>query len=711
MAGRRSTRLAIAIPITINGKDANGRAFKEKSRTVVINKHGAKIATVHDLALGAEVSIENRALGRSAKGTVVWLGDRPSSKEPTEVGVQLAEAENVWGIEFAPEDWQEGPPTGPGGQRLEKAAAPEAPAAAEAPQATPAPAPPPAGGPALSPQQLGALGQASLEQLAKRAKETVEEQLRLFEQRLSKLSEQFGLQTQTTLQDSANALQEKIVQSLERQFSDMDQQLQGSRADIEALLNMLGELQRTTQEEAQRIQASIQAAGSDVPPASQVAFDEPSRQPQLTASVEKQINQITQASTAEFGEKLRTTAGDMAAKFREEMQKSLESVAGQMLSQTTQALEEKAHVASQNAEATLQQHIQQELESAQAAVAGKVSQTVGAALESINRAAEEGATRSQSAWQEMEGRAKAAAQEQSKRLADLSNSTLAELQRRSDAVLAGMAAQLEDTLASLREKGIRDLSEKLQQTSAELLATTAKDLQKRTAEAQQQLAGELQSVGKTVVGETRKLLETVSADFSAERLKVMKAGLLEEVKDQLEEISRDTLDALTREAQTLQKEYPIQVRKTIQDFQDQRTRELEDHLHKALEKQRQAILKQIQLVGEDASRKAEAHVKGECDRIIDASLGTLLKDVQGRLQQVTGALQDESLKATRKNLQEMADRLVADSTAQLHKQAEENLKLITEQLKASQEQAVNDAAESFRGRIAEMFLPGPKKPH
>ena len=42
-ASRRSTRLAIAIPIAFSGKDAAGNAFKENTRTIVVNKHGAKI--------------------------------------------------------------------------------------------------------------------------------------------------------------------------------------------------------------------------------------------------------------------------------------------------------------------------------------------------------------------------------------------------------------------------------------------------------------------------------------------------------------------------------------------------------------------------------------------------------------------------------------------------------------------------------------------
>ena len=111
--GRRSTRLAIAIPIAFSGKSSGGAAFKENTRTITINRQGAKVATMQALTLGAEVLIENRHLGTSARANVVWLGERKGPKDSVEIGVQLVEASNIWGIEFPPEDWQEGSPAKP----------------------------------------------------------------------------------------------------------------------------------------------------------------------------------------------------------------------------------------------------------------------------------------------------------------------------------------------------------------------------------------------------------------------------------------------------------------------------------------------------------------------------------------------------------------------------------------------------------------------
>ena len=102
---RRSTRLSISIPVVISGVDADGNSFSESVRTLIVNKHGAKIATTHHLAMGTEVPIENRALGAVAKASVAWLGGKHYPGDLHHVGLQLLEAQNVWGIAFPPDDW------------------------------------------------------------------------------------------------------------------------------------------------------------------------------------------------------------------------------------------------------------------------------------------------------------------------------------------------------------------------------------------------------------------------------------------------------------------------------------------------------------------------------------------------------------------------------------------------------------------------------
>lgn len=220
-AGRRSTRLAIAIPIALSGKDASDRAFKENSRTVIINKQGAKIVTFHQLALGSEVMVENRALGRSAKATIVWLGDRKSSKDPQEVGVQLFEAQNIWGIDFAPEDWQEGPPIGEGGQRLEKMPAPGAGAAPAAPSSAAVDEAPP-------PQAAEAPAAAPV------ASEAFDARFRQLEERLDKLAQELSLRPQAPAME-ARPPEQQVSPVLEQRLASLEQRIETLLAKVQQL--------------------------------------------------------------------------------------------------------------------------------------------------------------------------------------------------------------------------------------------------------------------------------------------------------------------------------------------------------------------------------------------------------------------------------------------------------------------------------------------
>lgn len=102
---RRSTRLSMSIPVNISGIDADGQTFSEGVRSVIINKHGGKIATTRQLAMGAEVFIENHAVGLTAKASIVWLAEERTATGLLHVGLQLLEAQNIWGIAFPPDDW------------------------------------------------------------------------------------------------------------------------------------------------------------------------------------------------------------------------------------------------------------------------------------------------------------------------------------------------------------------------------------------------------------------------------------------------------------------------------------------------------------------------------------------------------------------------------------------------------------------------------
>lgn len=104
---RRSTRLSIAVPVTISGQNTRGEMYREGTRTIVINRHGACIATAQPLAPGLELAIENPPLRITVQGRIIHVSAPAPDSGSYEIGVELLEPKNVWGIQYPPADWRQ----------------------------------------------------------------------------------------------------------------------------------------------------------------------------------------------------------------------------------------------------------------------------------------------------------------------------------------------------------------------------------------------------------------------------------------------------------------------------------------------------------------------------------------------------------------------------------------------------------------------------
>ena len=98
----RSARFPVLIPIKVRGKDTEGHIFEEDSRTIVVTRHAILVAMTHQLALGAEIAIENLALGRTSVGRVVSCNGE-ASMGANEIGVCLTDVEDICGIKLPSE--------------------------------------------------------------------------------------------------------------------------------------------------------------------------------------------------------------------------------------------------------------------------------------------------------------------------------------------------------------------------------------------------------------------------------------------------------------------------------------------------------------------------------------------------------------------------------------------------------------------------------
>jgi hypothetical protein len=101
---RRSMRVLLTVPILVVGKTAAGEDFKEETRTLVVNAHGALISLAAAVKGGQKIRISNHATSQSLVCRVVYVGSPGAGK--MQMGIEFeAPCPAFWQIDFPPEDW------------------------------------------------------------------------------------------------------------------------------------------------------------------------------------------------------------------------------------------------------------------------------------------------------------------------------------------------------------------------------------------------------------------------------------------------------------------------------------------------------------------------------------------------------------------------------------------------------------------------------
>ncbi len=545
-AGRRSTRISIAIPITISGKDASGRPFKENTRTIILNKHGAKIVTVHQLALGAEVMLENRALGRTAKTTVAWLGDRQSSREPTEVGIQLIEAENIWGIELPPDDWQEGPPPKEVRHETRPTAGPPASAiAAAAPPAVPAgktaakpPAPRPPGvsstpSPAIpteAPPQPDALAQAAMTRVAGQIEELLSGHLRRFELTLTERAQQVSAQAQATLQEAAAQYEKGLEKVSKQQMGETERQLAAARAEVDALQTRVQELQQLIRSETERSQQNIQTtAVATLQSVTNELNEKMSRGLEtITAKVEEHRAQLAgqmNSTLEEFGRKTESLLEDVQARLDKALLAVQEKAPGAVL--------ESLERSSKEFVATLGKDLQIKASSSLGPLLDELREEGRKVVEDSRKQLSSLSQQTQSA---MEKEALKLAEEQNIRLRkqlkdvkdqrthEISDSVKGELEKHREATLSQFQTQLEQAFHASHEKSLTEFKEGIREELLKQLEEAASEFDKRTEENLELFSEQLNEKKEAIVSQATEMFRSkIGQMFLAPQASVTKS--------------------------------------------------------------------------------------------------------------------------------------------------------------------------------------------
>jgi hypothetical protein len=95
------------------GKTKFGQLFQEKTSSVSVNLHGCRYSSRHEYPVGAWIDLQvmdpdGQVKMPAMRAQVRSLHMSESSRELTQVGVELQIPANIWGISTPPEDWQRG---------------------------------------------------------------------------------------------------------------------------------------------------------------------------------------------------------------------------------------------------------------------------------------------------------------------------------------------------------------------------------------------------------------------------------------------------------------------------------------------------------------------------------------------------------------------------------------------------------------------------
>jgi hypothetical protein len=97
---RRSQRIFHKMRVQVQGRQHNGKKFRETCETVVVNGHGGLLFLKHEIALGEMLVLTNPETLEEQESRVVFLGD--TGDRGQRVGVEfLTPAQRFWGLEFA----------------------------------------------------------------------------------------------------------------------------------------------------------------------------------------------------------------------------------------------------------------------------------------------------------------------------------------------------------------------------------------------------------------------------------------------------------------------------------------------------------------------------------------------------------------------------------------------------------------------------------
>jgi hypothetical protein len=575
---RRSTRIVQAVPILVTGVDALGRPFQERTSSLAINCHGGRYQSKHYVLKNMWVTLEvphtdSSQPPRRVRGRVTWIQRPRTVRELFQVAVELETPGNIWGIAFPPPDWIPFP------ENVEPQVSPEAVPgepefAAQREEISEQIEPPdnlrvfpaPGGDPAvtLARQMARLVGEARQQvqaavreattrsvseetrpllaavesQLREAAQRSVQDAVtvekdRLTEQALERLRqsgydllqsvrEQWQRESERHVAAAGDAFLARVENLEQTRVSAFEQQLEGRlRASLAQLQERSDEISAATGRVEtflgrlkQELDQSAEAAGRRIQALAETKAKETSaRVAELEQAAERVKVAVAAATTAAhkaWTARLDADRTAAAASLHESVERSIEGAA-----------ERTAKRLSQQGEAALRQ-MDQELAlrlSAQRQLFADVATQAQGSLATLRESLDKETARRQEVFAQIQ-QATERMEKLGERLQDISQATLAELERRSEAILAAGSAELERR----SKAAVAGIAERLQPaiefSGQETLSRLATQLEERLT---------------PQVERARELVESLSAGTTAAEITLRER----------EQHARETLDLAT----------------------------------------------------------------------------------------------------------------------------------------------------------------------
>jgi hypothetical protein len=99
---RRSSRVTIDVPVEITGRTANGVAFREETRTIVVNAHGA-LLNLASLNITSTIVIKNKQTDGEVECRVINQKERQQGRADLAIEF-IGVHPTFWAITFPPDD-------------------------------------------------------------------------------------------------------------------------------------------------------------------------------------------------------------------------------------------------------------------------------------------------------------------------------------------------------------------------------------------------------------------------------------------------------------------------------------------------------------------------------------------------------------------------------------------------------------------------------